>query len=236
MKKTIRFLLLAVLPLSFSHATETAVWDTFNNTVTYSDSAAGIISYGDIMSLSLSKFNSDNAISAGAASGITYTLSKVILSIDGQIAGEFSYFNSQTSSRDVSSSALRSMTAFTLTANAIDAREYFAYTVPNMPITVDAGATVTRVFASEGSGGTTTITDALRLSDFTGNGTFVSSVSLQAEDTTTKQSGIFSGLTASGNASISVTYQYVPEPTSLALLGMGFAAILTRRRFKRSAR
>lgn len=237
-----RIILLAVLPLVCSQAAETAVWDTANNRVTYSVFVDNLTLSSTIAShVSLSQFSSAAVVSEEGGSAAQYTLSKAILSIDGTIYGTVWFQNNDTEipgrsatptfSVNGGGSKLTFGSQTTLNETFFDVVEIGS---------VAAGLRVDTSVNVPGSGAVsqTYIDDALAAFIGTGN---------ISTDVIIKGSGAFyvegisasaSGFDLKGAANVSVTYEYtysdVPEPTSLALLGLGCMALLARRRFKKT--
>lgn len=170
-------LLLAVVPLSFLHAAESAVWDTANSTVTYSTTVSGIALGGGALQVNLSQFSSAAAASEEGGSAAQYTLSQVVLSIDGTICGNIYFHNTGT-----------------------------ATVTPSFRV---GGGESSLAFGSHVTG---TDTIATRVT-FLGDGYF-SSAGTSSETV----------ISVLGAANVSGTYEYVHEPSSLALLGFVYAA------------
>lgn len=218
-------------------ASPTVTWnetDWTSSSVTYSGSIGDAIAWGQTASLTFDKFNSEAAATALGQAG-TYTLTKVVLSINGTIAGTFTYQNTESTAHTVYASGLNSeYTKFTLSANSASVSESYNYTVPGTPFSVAANSTEQRNYETSASGATLNITDALTLANFVGYDTYNGTVGLTAATSGATESGISTLLTASGDATFSVTYYFdytpVPEPNTVVLLGLGCIALLIRRR------
>lgn len=142
--------LMAVCAVAAAKASPTVTWNNAvwtSTSVTYSGTVETVNAGGDSVALTFDKFNSDTVATALEQPG-TYTLTSVVLSIDGTIAGTFSYQNTQANSAKVYSSGLNSSTTrFSLSANGKSANEYYSYTVltdSDTPITVAGNTTETR--------------------------------------------------------------------------------------------
>ena len=215
-------------------AAATAVWDTANNTVTYSynEAAVGTLTAnGAAVSLDFLKFSSANAVAAGEAAG-TYSLSKVILSVDGTVAGTFTFQNDTTGNATIHSASLSS--GFTFTVGGLTAQESFNAAVAG-PQKVAGHSTFTQGFSSSGNGPITTVTQALdQLAAFSdtgsGNNYYTSIMELSAAILGEYSNKLTASVPATGSGSISVTYEYVPEPTALSLICLGSAFLALRRR------
>jgi len=216
--------LLVALPL---FSTESVNWDTVNNTVTYSTTISSVTA-GTTEGFSLSQFSSSAAATAEGVAG-TYTLIQVVISINGIISGTFSYENKNDFSATVTQSQLMN-TGFTATMNGVSANDSYSYQVPGTPFSIAANTTEYRNYSNlPGTQGSATITTDLAA--FTGDGTIAGTVKLKASQYTETDAAVYSGVTASGNATVSIMYYYtVPEPNTLALAAIGCTALLLRRR------
>lgn len=234
-KNPAAILLTLTVPL-WAGAAESAYWYLDDNKVTYAyEDLSGISASGT--SLNFSMFNSDNVAAAEGLSG-TYTLSHVLVSIDGTINGVFRFYNmSSDPSRSVTSATLQNNPGLTFTVNGTSVAEQFSYTDPNTPFTVGAQTSVEHNFSATGNGpAQTDIFTALQ--GFVGgpNETLATTVTPYLSINTSSSPDILSGLNnlQSSVSSVSITYFYdytpVPEPSGLALLFVGCAAIMGRRR------
>lgn len=222
-----------LIPMALLHATETAYWDVGNNTVTYVTKVSGLTD-GASQTVYLSKFNSANAIAAGEAAGKTYTLTSIVLSIDGAISGTLSFQNNTAGSLSVGEAYVTtdlSHKGFVLTSGGTVLKESITYTDPHAPFSVAANSTVNHSFTDETGTKVYTPTISSALEAYTGSGTFASTVYQKFYVSASADAGILMGLVGTvGAADVSITYNYVPEPSTLVLLGLGCAAVASRRR------
>jgi len=233
MNRSIRALLVAMIPLSFVRATETATWDTANNAVTYAVSVDHISLGTDPVYVALSQFNAAAAATQEGGSAGDFTLTRVILSLDGSVYGSILFQNNG----PVAVSPTYDFSGYSrLTYGGYSTgREYYDGNIVSLG-TVASGSQVSSPVSSSGDGAVSTPDITTALSSFIGGNTITTSVffpvgglfgSAGTDFTTT--------LALQGLANVSVTYYYdqVPEPSALALVSFGCAAILTRRRFKK---
>lgn len=243
MSRKLTISLLAIGAAVAAQASPTVTWNSAqwtSGSVTYSGTASGVDAGGESAALAFNKFNSEGAATQLGQAG-TYTLTSVVLSIDGSIAGTFSYQNTQANAGKVYASGLNnSTTRFVLSANSKSASEYYSYTVVadgDTPISVAGNTTVTRNLPNTTAPGVAATTINSDLATFIGYDTYSGSAYLRASQSTDSDAGISSMVTASGSANFSVTYYFnytpVPEPNTLALLGFGGIAMLIRRRPRR---
>ena len=239
MKRIICTAALFLIPMSLLHATETANWDIGNNTVTYSTSVSGLTD-GNAQTVYLSQFNAANAIAAGESSGSTYTLTSIVLSINGALSGTLEFNNIRAGSLNVSSARVttdQDHLGFVLTSGANQIAESITYSDVNAPFSVAGHSTVDHNFTDITGTRAQTANISSALAAYTGSGTFASTVYQKFGISSSTDSGIFPGLVDSiGSANVSITYHYseVPEPSSLALLGLGCAALISRRRLRKA--
>ena len=239
MKSEIRTMMVTFLmPVALLHATDTGNWDIGNNTVTYTTSVSGLTD-GTAQTVYLSQFNSDNAVAAGEASGSTYTLTSIVLSINGAISGTWRYQNITAGSLNVGAAYVTTDVlhqGFVLTSGANTLAESIGYSDPAAPFSVAANSTVDHTFSAITGTKAQTATISSALEAYTGSGTFASSVYQKFGISSSTDSGILVGLVGTaGSADVSITYNYsqVPEPSTLVLLGLGCAAIASRRRLRK---
>jgi hypothetical protein len=234
MNRIIRTLLMAVIPLSFLHAAESVVWDG-DTKVTYSRYVDNLTLGSTPTAVNLSQFSATKLAEHFSADPGIFTLTKAILSIDGTVYGTVWFQNNDSESRSA-----------TPTFNVTGGNSKLTFGGQSTPIqyfndgveigSVAAGQRIDTSVSVTGSGGAVTksyITDALAA--FIGNGDITTSATLKGAGAFYVEgiSASTSGFDLYGAANVSVTYEYVPEPSTLALLGFGCAALLTRRRSKR---
>lgn len=230
MSRRILTLLLAIAPLSFLHAAESAVWDTANNTVTYSTSVSGIALGGGAVQADLSKFNSVAVAAEEGGDAAQYTLSRVILSIDGTIYGNI-YFHNTGVAPVTPSFQLAGGQSSLAFGSHVTGTETFGEAVPIGSVV--SGAEINQSINMQGSGAVSTPSITSDLASFTGTGTMATFVTINGNGYFSSAGTSFQNtVSVLGSANVSVTYEYVPEPSTLTLLGVGCVALLTRRRFK----
>lgn len=226
----------AAIAAGLAHAAETAIWDTANNTVTYSDNVAGVLANGAAKTVNLSQFDASDVAAAEGQSG-TYTLTRVVLTVDGSLSGSFNFVNTSGGALNLYSASLAAGSRMKFTVGSQSASEYFSYTIPDIdidnPYAIAGNTTYAPDFATSGPGAATrSITTDL--ASYIGSGQLATLINLTVLTSTVKDTGISDSVSASGAGTVSLQYFYdytpVPEPTTLALLSFGCAALLVRRR------
>ncbi len=206
------------------------VWDIANNSVTDSRTfdfdQPRTLTINDIL-----KFNSADAVAAGEAAG-TYVLTSVVISVAGTgMTGTFQFHNTYETAGTVNSANYYGSQGLTFTAQGSSALQAMTHDFNSgAPYLMAAGETKSDTFTPTlAAPATTTLMTGLDV--FTGSGYIESSARLAAGMDASADAGISLLSLASGTANISITYNYVPEPTCAALLGLGCAALaLCRRR------
>jgi len=228
-------LLVTAFPLSFLHAAESVVWNTANNTVTYTirvDPAELGPEFMKSTSVFLSKFNATTAATMDGGNASDYTLAKVVLGLDSTVYGTITFKNNGAATVSPTyyySGYSRLKYGSNTTANE-------TYDDPMALGSVANGATVSANINNSGSGAVLSPDITTDLSAFVGTDTIATTLYMPVSGTFYSGGVDFTTTVAvQGMADVSVTYYYnqVPEPNSLALLGLGCAALLARRRFKR---
>lgn len=228
------FVYLFSVSFSAAFAAETVDWSTPDQ-VTYSV-LVNSIPLGEgapSTQVDLSQFNSANVAQVKGGNANEYTLSKVVLSINGSIYGSVEYINN--SSID-NTPKFKILGTSALTFDNVSAGDEMYSRTVNLP-TIEAGGRYTEQISESGSGAVSTPEITSDLQRFIGNSTIATYADFPVDGYFTFQGSDYTSTIAiMGAADVSVTYYYdynpVPEPSTLALLGFGCAALLTRRRRK----
>lgn len=230
MNKKISWLLITALPFSYSFSSETATWDTANNTVTYTVSST----YGmnSPTSVSLSQFNSADAATQEGSGD--YVLTRVVLSLNGSISAVLTYENTTASSQNVSVQNMGGGSYFTYTPLGLTSATE-TYNISHNFGSVASGATVTAgdpvPLMAYGSGTVSSGDITSDLASFIGDGTISTVVNFDLMAWVWGAEGL-KNETLVRSADMSVTYYYdvVPEPSTAALTAFGAAMLMLRRR------
>lgn len=236
MKMTIRTFLVLLLPLSFAHAADTGIWDTSNNSVTYSVSLSNFeVGSLDPFQVNLSQFNAAAAATREGGSAGDYTLTSAVLSLNGAVFGSVIFENNGPTTvspvYDFSGSSRLTYGGYST------GREYYDGNSVAMG-SVAPGGQASADVSSTGTGAVSTPSITSALAGFLGDGTIATSVYFPVSGNFYSGGTDFTATIALlGSADVSVTYGYtqVPEPSTLALLGFGCVTVLMRRRFKKTA-
>lgn len=235
MKKTVRTFLMILLPLSLAQAADTGDWTA--NSVTYSASVDNILlGAGGTANVNLSQFNTAWAAAARGGSASDFTLSYAVITLDGSIHGTVNY--AVTSANEAYPYIMFTGTGSRLTFGTdVTAREKYE--------TVEIGqlnpgdSLVNYGITSQGTTGSVSSPNITSdLGRFLGSGDIVTVANFTSVFANlTVATGDSGNLNLVGLANASITYYYdqVPEPSTLALLGLGCVTVLMRRRFKKTA-
>jgi len=251
MKQLFRFVAVYIFSVSFStvFAAETVSWG--EGTVTYSDSVHMALESAT-QTLNLSQFNAAAVAAEKGGSANEYTLTKVVFSINGSISGVVEFENESTSVAQgvsVYASDRNDPSGNKLVWSQVRYGGYSAvenYDPYKFFSTVGADSDVDPDWAGDdygrfdvndaGTGAASSADITSDLASYNGTGQLVTSVDFQGVWTAENLPNSVLRSDVYGDATVSVTYYYsgVPEPSTLALLGFGCAALLTRRRRKPS--
>ena len=229
-KRTMCLILMACVPTLLLYGAGS--WDIGNNTVTYSTTVSSI-AFGNVLNAPISQFDTAAAAQEEGTSA-TYVLTRVVLSMDGAVVGTVTYINNNSTAQSPSATLIGACSSLSFGSFSTASE---TYNVVSSFSSVGAGETKVNPINNSGSGGVSSSDITTDLASFTGSGTINTLVSFNASGWFWANSGNESTKSESvtGTADISVTYYYdVPEPTSLALLGLGCVAILARRRFRKT--
>lgn len=244
-----RFFIVVVLPTSLAFATESVNWGS--GSVTYSDGVHMALESAT-QTINLSQFNASTAAAQNGGVANKYTLTKVVFSIDGSIAGVFEFENESPSSASNVKATLFDLDDPNGTSKAWSQVSYGAYSTAENYTASKTFATIGADsdgdpdwsgtdygrfdVTSEGTGKATTADITEDLAAFTGSGKLPFQVDFQGVWTLNNLGNNVNRTDIYGDATVSVTYYYdynpVPEPSTFVLLGLGCAAILARRRRK----
>jgi hypothetical protein len=246
MKKVYVTLLAFALPM-IAKAVESITWG--EGVVTYSDSVHMALESAT-QTVNLSQFNASNLASHNGGAPSDFTLTKVVFSINGSISGVVEFENESPTSasnvrvrlfdlddpNDMGKSWSRVSFGENSAVENFSASKTFATIAADSDDAPDwAGGDYARFDVNTaGSGAASTADITTDLAAFIGTSMLPFAVDFQGNWVADNLSNGSSQIAVFGDASVSVSYYYeqVPEPTSLALLGFGCAAILSRRRFR----
>jgi len=244
-----RFVSAVVFSASMASAAESVSWGS--GSVTYSDGVHMALESAT-QTINLSQFNASTVAAQNGGSANEYTLTKVVFSIDGSIAGVVEFENENDSVAQgvaVSASDRNDPSGRKMVWSRVSYGGYSAvenYDPYKFFSTVGAdsdgdpdwtGADYGRFDVTEaGTGAANTADITSDLAAFSGTGQLATLVDFQGVWTAENLPNSVLRSDVYGDATVSVSYYYdynpVPEPSTLMLLGLGCAAILTRRRRK----
>ena len=251
MKLTLILAVGIILTAITAKPAESTVWNTGANSVTYSDSITGMALESPTQTFNLSQFNSADAATAEGAAG-QYSLTKVVLSLDGSIAGAVKFDNESTSPSSsveiwmtdnnhpeekaggwtqVSFGGLSTLESFNDRETFTDiAADNEADNGDADFVGTDSG---THTVANEGYGASMS-ESTTSLTAFEGDGTLAAEVDFHGTWVASDLPNSLVSISVFGESDVSVTYYYdftpVPEPTSAFLLGIGILFLSLRRK------
>ena len=212
-------------------------WNIGNNSVTYSESLANIALGGTGMQVALSQLNlSTVATKENVGTAADYVLSSVVLSMNGVVVGSIKYDNFDTYTVSPTFTVTGSSTLSF--GSDVTAPESYSSSTPIGEVA--AGGTYSDPNVSiVGSVAPKTVTIEKTidrdLSEYLGDKTILTTVAFPVTGAFVTEGTDFSTRVAlKGSADIQITYnyEYVPEPSSVALITLGFAALALRRKRK----
>ncbi|MFO7936333.1 MAG: choice-of-anchor E domain-containing protein [Kiritimatiellia bacterium] len=232
---------------------QSTVWDLNNNVVTYSDNVTGMALESATRTVNLSQFNSVNVANAeGAGSSSEYTLTKVILSIDGSISGNVKFENESPSTAndvtvtlyDFANPAGNGQAWSQVSFNGNNASESYSYSRSFDEIAADsdadpdwAGDDYRNLTVNENGTGEALSGDITSdLQAYIGSGNISTEVDFQGQWSFDNLPNNQSIVDVYGDAAVSVSYYYdytpVPEPTSAVFMSLGLIILALLKRPK----
>ncbi len=240
MRNQFTILMMSALFLPFAvRAAQSTTWDTANNTVTYSDSIETMALEGPTQTINLSQFNAATVAAHNGGNASEYTLTKVILSIDGSISGVVKFENeSPTAAKNVVvrlydlDNPVGNGGWSQVSFNGASAVESYQFSKTFPEIAADSGGELEINVAGTGKAFSENIES--ELGAYIGANTIAADVDFQGEWSFSNLGNSSSKIDVYGDAVVSVSYTYdytsVPEPTSAVLLGIGLLFLSLRRR------